>query len=243
MIRYILCSTVLAAMLVQPLAAQESKLSADLAAVPGEAIGFLHVRVGDLWKSDAFKDMRAMIAKAGPKAFEAFDSRFVPAPSTIDRITLIGIMPANPANEPPIVVIVGCNASFDKAKMVKSLLPAGKEIKAGDGVFFADEDLGLAIRAIDDETVAFASVDIMRQFVEMKTKAPHPFASALSAAAAKRHLVLALNASMLPNEVVAELPEPLQPLARVKMAQLALDIGIYYTNTGKRTPESKGPDE
>ena len=44
-----------------PLRADEpTSLPADLAAVPPNAMGFLHVKVADLWKSDFLKDFRAL---------------------------------------------------------------------------------------------------------------------------------------------------------------------------------------
>src|SRR5438067_13423811 len=63
------------------------KLPPDLAAVPNDAFAFAHIKLADLWKNDALKDVREILQKAGPKALEAFDKRFSPAPSTIERVT------------------------------------------------------------------------------------------------------------------------------------------------------------
>src|SRR5437868_6650430 len=93
----------LALLLAAPLRGDD-KPPADLAAVPGNALGFVHVRVADLWKSEALKDLRAMIEKAGSDALTAFDRRFVPAPSSIERLTAVVMMPDR--GEPPIVLIV-----------------------------------------------------------------------------------------------------------------------------------------
>src|SRR6266404_1795922 len=81
----------------------DDKVPADLAAVPGNALGFVHVRVADLWKSDALKDLRGMVEKAGSEALQAFDRRFIPAPSSIDRLTAIVMMPEG--GEPRIVFV------------------------------------------------------------------------------------------------------------------------------------------
>src|SRR5439155_2302218 len=64
-------------------------LPADLALVPADAVGFVHVRAKDLWASDLASGLRSMVEKAGPKAVAAFDTQFYPAPSTIDRGTVI----------------------------------------------------------------------------------------------------------------------------------------------------------
>src|SRR5438552_4012390 len=64
-------------------------LSPDLELVPPDAAGFIHIRAADLWKSDALVDLRGLLTQAGTKALQAVDARFVPAPSTIERITVI----------------------------------------------------------------------------------------------------------------------------------------------------------
>src|SRR5580700_2206229 len=64
-------------------------LPPDLAAVPANALGFVHIRVADIWKSDALKEFREMVLQAGDEALAAFDKRFLPAPSSIDRLTVV----------------------------------------------------------------------------------------------------------------------------------------------------------
>jgi hypothetical protein len=61
----------------------------ELALVPTDAIGFVHVRARDLWLSEPMAELRKTIEKAGPDALARFDSEFVPAPSTLDRATLV----------------------------------------------------------------------------------------------------------------------------------------------------------
>jgi Protein of unknown function (DUF1559) len=208
-----------------PIQAQETQLPPDLAAVPPGALGFLHVRAADIWKLDALKDLRAMIQKAGPKALQAFDDRFVPAPSTIDRITVFSLMPGDQLPSAPFIGVVACNQPFDHAKLVNSLLPKGKDIKIGNVTVHADDDFDLAIRVIDNRTFALASLGTMRQYLENPPSKDNTLGPALAEAARKHHIVLAVNTSILPNEAVAELPEPLQPLTRAKMAMLSLDVG------------------
>ena len=213
------------ALLALPARAEEPNLPPDLAAVPGNAIGFVHIRAADLWKCDALKDFRKMIEKAGPKALQQFDDRFVPAPSTIDRITVFVLMPSDAGPEPPFVGLIACNQPFDRAKLFKSLLPRGTEKKAGNKSFQADEDFDLAIHVLDDRTFAVATVSVMRRYLETPPTKENLLAPALQQAAGRHHLVIGLNASLLPNEAVAELPPPLQPLGRTKMASLSIDVG------------------
>lgn len=225
MIRFKMIACVGVALMALSARAEDPKLPADLAAVPGDAIVFVHVRAADLWKIDALKDFRAMIEKAGSKALNAFDERFVPAPSTIDRVTIFAIGPADAGPEPPFVGVVACNKPFDRAKLLKSLLPQGKEIKVGNATIHADEEFNLAIRVIDDRTFALAMVGVMRRYLETPPAKSRPLAPALRLAAERHHLTIGLNVSSIPNEAIAELPPALQPLGRAKLAYLAMDVG------------------
>src|SRR5262245_45622398 len=79
---------------------------ADMVLIPADAFGFSHLRAADLWKSESMKAIRDLVEKAGPKALELFDKRFVPAPSSVERLTLI-VTAANTPHGPepePIVV-------------------------------------------------------------------------------------------------------------------------------------------
>ena len=68
-------------------AAQPPELPTDLALVPADAAGFVHVRAADVWKSDLMSGLRKTFEKAGPKAAAALDAQFAPAPSTLSRAT------------------------------------------------------------------------------------------------------------------------------------------------------------
>src|SRR6516162_2161367 len=84
----LLCAVVLAA----PCTAA-ADLPPDLALVPADAAGFLHLRFGDAWRSEYFKDFRDLIVRAGPKAVDAISKRFTPDPMTFDRLTVCLLMP------------------------------------------------------------------------------------------------------------------------------------------------------
>ena len=85
-----------------------SQPRADLAVVPADALLMVHVKVADIWKSEPFKDVRQMIMKAGPKAFETYTKRFPINPGLIDRVTVFAIPgPAdNPNRVPPPLAVI-----------------------------------------------------------------------------------------------------------------------------------------
>ncbi len=72
----------------------------ELALVPNDAIAFVHIRARDLWKSDFLTEFRNLVEKAGPEALAMLDDGFAPAPSTLDRITLVLLPPATPPTRP-----------------------------------------------------------------------------------------------------------------------------------------------
>jgi hypothetical protein len=205
--------------------ARAEDLPPDLAAVPGGAIGFLHVHASDLWKSPPLKDLHKVLEKAGPKALMAFDQRFVPSPSTIDRVTVVILKPDNPRPEPPLVAIITTTKPFDPKELIKSGLTKPVEAKAGELKYFHDEETRMAVYVINDKTFAVSAREEMEEFVSLQGKGPGPFAGALKDASGQVPLVLALNSSMLPPEAAGELPEPVQPLARAKMVQVMADFG------------------
>jgi len=129
-------------------------LPADLALVPADAVGFVHVRAKDLWASDLFTGLRNMVEKAGPTAVAQFDSQFYPAPSTIDRVTVILLPSSRDGGGPPVdaVVAVRFSAPFDVAKL-KSLYFPGPSKNAGGKELFSDNQGTVVGFAADNSTL------------------------------------------------------------------------------------------
>jgi hypothetical protein len=63
----------------------------EMSLVPADAAGFIHIRARDLWNTEGFAELRKIVEKAGPDAARALDEGFVPAPSTIERVTVVFI--------------------------------------------------------------------------------------------------------------------------------------------------------
>jgi hypothetical protein len=61
----------------------------ELALIPTDALGFVHIRARDLWKSEILTELRQIVDKAGPEAHALLDEGFSPSPSTLDRVTLV----------------------------------------------------------------------------------------------------------------------------------------------------------
>ena len=74
--------------------------AAEMAHVPADAAGFVHIRLRDVWHTEGFAELRKIVEKAGPQAKATLDESFVPAPSSIDRMTLV-FFKVPKATEPP----------------------------------------------------------------------------------------------------------------------------------------------
>ncbi|MCI0702957.1 MAG: DUF1559 domain-containing protein [Planctomycetia bacterium] len=74
----------------------------ELNMVPADASGFVHIRLRDMWLTEDFAEFRKIVEKAGPEALKTLDESFVPAPSSIDRMTVVFIkLPPPPPPPPP----------------------------------------------------------------------------------------------------------------------------------------------
>jgi prepilin-type processing-associated H-X9-DG protein len=209
---------------------KSSPLPPDLAAVPNDAFAFGHIRLADFWKNDALKDVRGILQKAGPRALEAFDKRFSPAPSTIERLTVYLPTPNFDAGRPEFdfVFIVGVSQPYDREKFTKQL---GKTTthKGRNGDFVVDEEESVAVRFVDDRTLALGSVQAIQLMVDTAPpKKAGPLTPAIELAASGRPVVVGANFSALPPEAIDELtrqmPEPLHPLAKAQALTLSLDF-------------------
>jgi prepilin-type processing-associated H-X9-DG protein len=219
--RRITISALVAVAFALPLRAQS--LPPDLDAVPDSAIGFIHVRVADIWKGDAFKEVRSIIEKAGAGNFKLLDERFVPAPTTIDRVTVIlNVQPLN--FEPAIVFIVTTKQPFDREKLLKGSLTKAVERKAGNATYYFDEDLNVAVQAPSDTMVIFGPNEAMTAFLSQEKTGHVLFGPALREASGKA-FTSAVNADKLPDpQLLGQIPPPLQAILKNGLVQITADL-------------------
>lgn len=180
-------------------------LPPDLALVPGDAAAFVHVRAADLWRSPAFAHVRAPIEAAGPRLVAAYDKRFTPAPSTLERVT--AILPAGGRVAPVVVLHVA--KPFDRARHARELQPL-------------EAQFGYRVEIVDDRTFRLGPPESL-QALATAGKGPGPL-SPLVAAAATRTLTVAVNGAALPPNAAEGLPPPLQPLMKLKALTLTADF-------------------
>src|SRR5205807_3577005 len=120
---------------------QAQNLSPDLAMVPSDAVGFLHVRVADIWKHDMMKSVRDTIAAAGPKALAAFEAQMYPSLADLDRVTVVLSLNAqDPKRDPNVVVIAAFKNDIDAEKIRKLYLPQSGQSDLGGKKYYVDKN-------------------------------------------------------------------------------------------------------
>ncbi len=205
------------------------KLPSDLALVPADAVGFAHVRLAEVWKSDGMKEFRKIVERAGPNAFAALDADFTPAPSTIDRVTTV-LLPFADKPEPRIVTILAFSKPFDAAVVKARYMPKAEELKENGKAYTADKLAGVSAHFPDDRTIVFGDADTVPQFLKLGGKGNGAFAEPLKAAMTKP-LVACVNVQKVPMlaEAGEQLPLDLRPLLKAEHVTLSADLSKDVT--------------
>src|SRR5262249_18443423 len=149
--------------------------------------------------------------KAGEKAIAGFDKRFLPHPSSIERLTVV-LMPQDPNldREPLVVAILATNQAVEKAAFLKSALPNAVEKKSRGSSYYADEKGQMGVSFINPQMIAFGPTQALTAYHARDGKATGALTDALHTANSKKHLVLGLNASLIPAKALADAPPPVQ---------------------------------
>jgi len=217
-----------------PVVAQGSKpapLTADLAAVPGDAVGFVHVRVAEVWKTDGMAEIRKIFEKAGPKALADLDTQFVPAPSTIARVTMV-LLPGAKPEEPSFTTLLAFSKPFDPAAVRKAYMPKAEEKKVNGKTYFVDGRAGIAVHFLDDSTLAFGDGDQLAAFLKASGKANGVLKSEI-AAAAGRQFTAAANVKKLPipKQITDDVPDSLRAILDADVLSVKVEFGAETTAT------------
>src|SRR5262245_8906584 len=222
------------------------ELPSDLALIPGDAFGFSHLRATDLWKSESMKEIRDLVEKAGPKALEMFDKRFVPAPSSVERLTLIVTAANTPHGpEPEPIVVLRTSKPFDRDKLIAGAMPGAVEKTAGTARFHVEPDGRTALHVVDERTFLFGAVEAVKAMLEAGRKPAGALAPAVRLAAAGKHpFVAAANTGLIPAEALRDAPPPVQGLLKAKLVTMTVTVGREsVVDLGLRYADAKAAEE
>jgi type II secretory pathway pseudopilin PulG len=198
---------------------------ADLAMVPADAVGFVHVRLADLWKNDLMAALRKTFERAGEKALATLDTQFSPAPSSIDTITGFVLMD-DPMKEPNAYGIVAFSKPFVAADVVKSYLPKAERMAAGDRIIYTDAAKGIEVSFPDDRHILVGEAGSLSTYFAHKPVKNGPIAKAIKLAET-RPVVAAANIAGLPipPEALNQIPENIRPILKADQLVISLDLG------------------
>ena len=231
---------VLAALAVspEPAAAQPAAMPADLAVVNPNAIGFVHVRLAEVWHHKAMANMRMIVAKAGPKALAALDDQFVPKPSTAERVTTIIIPPFSVGSEPDFVVALRFTDPFDQAEVLRSYCPDGQMKRSGSTIYFAQEKGPVAVHFPDDRTLVIGGSKSLGPYLGWAPKVEGALTPAIATARDGQFpAIAAINVAATPQypDIGEQLPPEYRPLARTRLVVATMGLADQVTLTMKMT--------
>lgn len=199
---------------------------ADLALVPADAVGFVHVRAGDIWKNEMFAGFRQTFEKSGPKALAALDAQFVPKISTFDRAT--GFLLLDERQHPIPFIVLRFTAPFNATDVVKAYMPDAEKTNHGGKTIYHGERLDLDLYFPDDRHIMVAPAGVMTTYLRHESPQTGPMSYGLKLAASGKPVVASLNVAALPipPRDLKELPAPVLPLLKAEHVTLSLDLAV-----------------
>jgi hypothetical protein len=221
----------------------QSKLPPDLALVPEDGLGFVHVRVSELWGHESLKDVRDILKKAGEKNIAEFDKRFGGLASNVERITMwMGPTRSKYEIESDALFIVRFLKPADMAQVRKLLVPDAKEKKGKVHTWYED-GLGACVLIADDRTIALGAKAEIARLADGVASKTSPLRDALAVAAGDRPIVLGLNPALLPvdwlKDLLSELPKEFHSLLKTETITASYDL----VGDGHIHLRAKYPDE
>ncbi len=210
----------------QASAAQPADLPADLALVPADAAGFVHVRLADLWKNEMMDGFRKTWEKAGPKALETLDKQFVPAPSTISRGTAFVVL--DDKKKPQAVGILAFSAAFDPMTVVKTYLPKHTTEKVGGKTVYRSPDAEFEFYFPDSKHIVIGTGGSLNAYLSKPVAKTGPLAAALKLAGGGTKVMVAsadISGLPIPEEAFKDVPAEARPILRAKQLTVAVDLG------------------
>lgn len=175
-------------------------LPEDLAAVPPDALAFIHVRVADLLNNPS---VRYVLRQTDPKMVEAahrqMEQEIGLKVTDIDRATVVFILhPQQFRRGPEPLFLVQTREPINRERLLKSVVPEGQK-EEGTGVYSSPART-TAVRFISDRLIAIGPRETVQHQALARPRADGPLARALAEAAQQHSLVAGFQ---MPREVAA----------------------------------------
>ncbi len=213
-------------------AADSRPLPADLALVPTDAAGFVHIRAADLWKRDDLKPYRAIFESAGAKTIGLLDEHFEPRPSTTDRVTLV-LLPKLKGQTPAVApldafdptLILHFTEPFDRERVRTAHAEKSKAKMIEGKEYFVADRSAVALAFADPQTLILGDEAGVTRLLTAK-KTDGPLAPALRTAAEGKPISMGVNVSALPipPEALEQVPDQYKSLLAITLVSGSIDL-------------------
>jgi hypothetical protein len=214
--------------------AADSKSSVE-SLLTKETVGFLHIRVGEVWDSPGMAFYRKVLANFGADEIKAADGKFAPSISQIESLTVIApsmrIETAMPDGFPTgesLLWVITTKKPIERNELIKALGLDAK-IKAHRGAdYLFEESHWAGLMQLDPNTIVIGAEDSIVNLIEQRENgrgAESALAKIFSREAGKHAATFAVNPVALATpDVAGNLPGPFAELLKASSAWATLDM-------------------
>jgi hypothetical protein len=212
-------------------------LPADLALVPGDGAGFVHLKTSDVLASPMFAELRWAFAGLSAEEWKKFEQQFSPHLSTFDRVLVILPTPESAAMpisnfgpfDPSAVVVVTCKEAFDAETFYKQAFRQfRRKSHAGRQYVLADDDWRTLSVLPDRKTFVFGAEDTLIELFEHLEQPHDGPLTPLRAEALKHTLFVGLNPAVA---FPANVPPPFSKVTAARLMTLFVDLKDTFSLT------------
>lgn len=198
----------------------------DLAWVPADAPGFVMVRVADLWKHEATKELRMLLAKMHPNLDKDVEKNIGVNLKEVERVILI-VPPTG------LATFVLTTAEPAREKLVATLVPGAIERKHRGKSYHESDSGAWALYAVGERMFVIGPPKSVLELVDRAEtpKADGPLAEALKLATRKTPFVACLNVTRLVKDTAIKLPPQVEAALPLFEANLALVTVVSDSDT------------
>jgi hypothetical protein len=207
--------------------AAKGALPADLALIPGEAFGFITVRVADLWNDPGTKRLRTELAQAEPDTYKELEKSVSVPPAEIERLTVVMTKTPAPNDQGPVVVLLVATAKpYDRKKVLGELVPEAREQTRKSKTYYVLGDA--AVYPVNATTFLMGGTTTVEEVMDQAGKGSGLLGPAVAAAAGKHHVAGGMRPAALLGTIGNMIPpqaEAFKPLLEAQLAYGTIDFG------------------
>jgi prepilin-type processing-associated H-X9-DG protein len=254
-----LSALVLAVGLINRSAADEPKpqaVPADLAWVPTNCTGFVHIRFAELWDGPVGRNARKILAAQEPQAFEQIEKSLGISLSQIDTVTIV-LPEFTGENMRNMVFRVTTTEPYDAQRLLASLGAQGNDgqpLQSKSSGMYKLRDHG-AVHLTGPKSLTFfeseeSAIDLLSRV--LSKPADDGISPALRQAAEKHQIVAGLAVNQLPKLPADQVPPELLPLRDIKRIVLLgdfdeehakLDVHLAFERNGHAAEAMRALEE